>query len=240
MTWVGDRIYASTPLNEWLIVEPGNGGTTPLFSDRAPHFQLSACPDGKHVVYSTWREGAFAIWRADADGSNPMKLAEQTVAGGALCMPDSKTVLYATEAAIWRISLDGGQPEKTNLPLANFGFSHDGKLMVLALQKVEGGAMHAQVAVSPAEGGPAIFTFTPPFGMRVLGFTPDNKALAYMLTRDRAGNLWKQPLTGGPAVQVTKFTDGDMFDYAWSADGKRLALARGQRKTDVIMISSFR
>jgi hypothetical protein len=38
---------------------------------------------------------------------------------------------------------------------------------------------------------------------------------------------------------VTKFSSGDMFAYAWSADGKQLAFSRGQNKTDVVMMSGF-
>jgi WD40 repeat protein len=38
---------------------------------------------------------------------------------------------------------------------------------------------------------------------------------------------------------MKKFTSDDMFAFAWSADGKRLAFSRGQRKTDVVMMSNF-
>jgi len=40
-------------------------------------------------------------------------------------------------------------------------------------------------------------------------------------------------------VPLTKFTTDDMFSFAWSADGKQLAFSRGQRKTDVVMMSGF-
>jgi len=71
-------------------------------------------------------------------------------------------------------------------------------------------------------------------------FTPDNKALAFMLTRNRATNIWAQPLAGTDPVQITHFTAGDMFAFAWSPDGKQLAFSRGQRKTDVVLMSNFR
>jgi Tol biopolymer transport system component len=61
-----------------------------------------------------------------------------------------------------------------------------------------------------------------------------------MITRNRATNIWLQPLAGGPPKQITNFLNGDMFAYAWSSDGKRLALSRGERKTDVVMMSGFR
>jgi Tol biopolymer transport system component len=71
-------------------------------------------------------------------------------------------------------------------------------------------------------------------------FSPEGKALAFMLTRKGATNVWEQPLSGGDPVPVTKFTSGEMFAFAWSKDGKQLAMSRGQRKSDVVMMSNFR
>lgn len=239
LIWVQNRIYASTPSGHWFIVSPDNGRSTPLFADHTPRLQVAACADGKYIFYSNWHSGAFEVWRADADGSNPVKLVRQSVVGGAQCLPDSKSIIYATDTAIWRVPVEGGPPEKTDLPFANFGFSRDGKLRFLATEKVEGGALQSQIVVSRI-GGPTISTFTPPFGLTSLQFTPDGKALAYKLTRDRATNIWTQPVSGGPPAQLTHFPSGDIFDFSWSSDGKHLAFSRGQRKTDVIMISNFR
>jgi Tol biopolymer transport system component len=75
--------------------------------------------------------------------------------------------------------------------------------------------------------------------MQAIRFTPDSKGLSYMLKRDRATNLWIQPVKGGAPVQVTKFPNGEMFAYGWSTDGKQLAFSRGLRKTDVVMISNL-
>ncbi|PYX83584.1 MAG: hypothetical protein DMG68_22075 [Acidobacteria bacterium] len=36
------------------------------------------------------------------------------------------------------------------------------------------------------------------------------------------------------------FTGSNMFAFAWSPDGKQLAFSRGQRKTDVVLMSNFR
>jgi hypothetical protein len=41
-------------------------------------------------------------------------------------------------------------------------------------------------------------------------------------------------------VQITHFPSGDIFSFAWSKDGKKLAFSRGTRKTDVVMMSGFR
>jgi Tol biopolymer transport system component len=143
------------------------------------------------------------------------------------------------QAAIWRVSIDGGTPEKVDMPLGQLGFSQDGKLMFYTLQKVVGGSMQSNFVVIPAGGGAPLYTLEMPYGMRGPRFTPDGKALAFMLSRNHATNIWKLPLAGTGLVQVTKYSSGDMFAFAWSTDGKQLGFARGQRKTDVVMMSGF-
>jgi hypothetical protein len=51
-------------------------------------------------------------------------------------------------------------------------------------------------------------------------------------------NIWPQPLAGGPPQQVTHFTSGQVFNFAWSPEG-RLVLARGSQSSDVVLITNF-
>jgi Tol biopolymer transport system component len=237
LDWVGNRIVAGDTRAQWVAMNADGSGRAPLFSDRDPRLQLTACPDNKHLVYTTFRNGKVALWGSEADGSNQVQLTSQPLLGGGLCI--SKFAIFASDNAMWKVPMEGGTPEKTNLPLANINFSQEGKLIVTAIENVEGANFQARLVVSPAGGGAPLHTFDVPFGMQEVHFTPDSKAITYMLTRNLATNLWKQPLSGGDPVQLTKFTSGQMFAYAWSHDGKQLAFLRGQLKTDVVMMSNF-
>jgi len=239
LDWVGNRIAAIDSRYQWVLLNPDGSGKSPLTNDHAPHLNLSGCRDGKHVVYNTWRDGAFELWRADADGSNLKKLVPGGVIGGAICAPDSKSVIYASENSIWRIPIDGGTPVKIDTLLNFVNYSMDGKLIVYGRQRVVDGQMQSKIIIAPAEGGDPLYTFDAPYGLQGARFTPDGKAIAFMLTRNRATNIWEQRLSGGDIVPLTKFTTDDMFSFAWSADGKQLAFSRGQRKTDVVMMSGF-
>ena len=112
-------------------------------------------------------------------------------------------------------------------------------MVVYGIQKVVNGQFQSKMVIASAEDGSALHTFDVPFGLQLAKFTPDGKAVAFLLKRDRATNLWKQALDGGNPVQVTHFTNGTMFAFAWSRDGKHLAFSRGVRKTDVVMMSGF-
>jgi Tol biopolymer transport system component len=212
-------------------------------NERDPHLQLSACPDDKHLVYSTWRNGMFELWTSEADGSNALKLTPQAVLGfdAGTCTPDSKSVIYAADNALWHVSITGGTPQRLDVPLSEFGYSPDGKLRFDESQKIEGGVMHAKLLVTPADDPKTIlYAFDPPYGMKLPRFTPDSKAIAFLLTRDRATNIWIQGLKESAPKQLTKFSSGEMFAFDWSRDGKHLAFSRGQQKTDVILMSNFR
>jgi eukaryotic-like serine/threonine-protein kinase len=240
LDWVGSRIAVDNSRAQWVLINPDGSNSAPLTNDREPHIQLSACNDGKHVVYSTWHNGTFELWRAEGNGSNPVKFPLSSLLGGGFCMPDSKSVFYATDKALWRVPLEGGDPVKLDLPLTQAGFSWDGKLVFYNSQKVEGTSMQSKLIVAPAAGGPPLHSFDLPYGMQSAKFTPDSKALAYIINRNHASNIWEQPLAGGKPFQLTKFSSGDIFAFAWSRDGKQLAFSRGQRKTDVVMMSNFR
>jgi Tol biopolymer transport system component len=239
---VGDRIAASNARGQWFVMNPDGSNSSPLINDRELHLQLSACPDGKHLIYSTWRDGGkLELWASELDGSNALKLMPQSIQGVGQCTSDSKSVIYAADHAIWRVPIAGGTAEKLDLPFGLSGYSPDGKLLFYGSQKVEGGAMQSKLIVSPAaEYKAALHTFDVPFGMQSAQFTPDSQAIAFLLSRNRATNIWELPLSGSTPVQLTKFPSGEMFSFGWSRDGKLLAFSRGQRKSDVIMMSNFR
>jgi Tol biopolymer transport system component len=61
-------------------------------------------------------------------------------------------------------------------------------------------------------------------------WAPKGDALQYVLTKNGVSNLWEQKLGGGPPKQMTNFQSGRIFDFAWSHNGKQMALTRRQRE----------
>jgi Tol biopolymer transport system component len=87
-------------------------------------------------------------------------------------------------------------------------------------------------------------TFDVPTLARNFAVTPDGRYLTYSLPTKGTENVWSIPMGGGPPKQVTGFkpetTNRTLFRFAWSLDGKRLAMARGDQATDVVLIKDFR
>ncbi len=53
-------------------------------------------------------------------------------------------------------------------------------------------------------------------------------------------NVWRISRDGGPAEPVTNFKTDRIFSFAWSHDGKQLALARGSLTSDAVLFTSAR
>lgn len=238
--WAGDKIIAGNGYGQWMLLNPDGSGKTAMNGGTDPRFQLSTCLDGKYVIYVKLKNGKMEVWRSFSDGSSP----EQVMVEGALyfpfCGPDSKHIGYATKEGLFLMPIGGGPPEKMNLPLTQIGFSRDGTLVWYTKESITGATPRNQLFVRRVADGKDIANFDIPYGSGMLKFSPDGKAITFLLTRNRAANIWKQPLADGNIEQVTKFTGGEIFGYSWSGDGKTLAVSRGEAKSDAVMMSNFR
>ncbi|HET8677636.1 MAG TPA: hypothetical protein VFO63_17685, partial [Blastocatellia bacterium] len=98
-----------------------------------------------------------------------------------------------------------------------------------------------KIAIFPFEGGPPVKILDIPGGLaRRIGWTVDGRALTYSDEQRGVVNIWSQPIAGGTPKQLTSFTEGQLLFFAWSPDGKELAVTRGSATSDVVLISNFR
>jgi Tol biopolymer transport system component len=96
-------------------------------------------------------------------------------------------------------------------------------------------------SVVPFQGGQPVKNFdvasAVPAGLyRQVYWSRDGRALTYVDTRQGVSNIWSQPVDGGAPRQLTDFQSGLIFSFAWSPDGKRLALACGTQTSDVVFM----
>ena len=58
---------------------------------------------------------------------------------------------------------------------------------------------------------------------RTVSLSADGTMVAYASDASGQFNVWVQPVSGGPARQLTSFTDQAVREVAWSPDGSMLA-----------------
>ncbi len=251
---VADIAVAPGPNGKLLVRSQGseldliNGDgsqRTVVMPEARDYSTMSNCGD-RYVIFDSYTGTKSELWRTDADGSNPTRLVEQDV-NDEDCSPDGKWLVYTTNtlaegSKIYRMPVEGGAPTEIGRAAGGGGLariSPDGKFIAYDMQ--EGSPVpQLKYGVIPANGGSAPQTLSRLSGSSPPRWAPDGKGLDFLLTRKGASNVWEQPLTGGEPRQVTDFTSGHIFGFAWSRDGKELLLAKGMRTSDVVLISNFR
>jgi len=214
---------------------------------------VAACGNSYWVLESRRAADRTAnIWKWNAATGESAQLTNTKLAGSLSCTPDGKWFVYQDYGtqAIYKMAVDGGslkEVAKGNV----FGpaISPDGKS--LAYMKVEGQGAKLKVSfvVSSLEGGPALKEIVMPAdlqnmnGSQILLWTPDGKGLTWLSTIKNAQHVMMQPLAGGPPVQLTHFeTEPALItQYAWSKDGKKLAITREKYNArDIMLFTGYR
>ena len=238
------------------IVRMSAEGTSPvtLLSDPSALTSLpSICAGGRYIVFVWAARGSRYvpnIWRADADGSNPQQLTQGRQNVFPACSPDGKWLYYEDFAAqrMMRTSIDGGTATSmpasavANAIFAGFAISPDGKTLAYIPSIASGATMTTSqklVLVDLAANGksaPRMVDVDPRTTGFPLQFTLDGKAVAYAIEEKGVDNIWVEPLDGSKGHQITNFPSQQIDDFGWSPDGKRLAIARSQSTSDVILL----
>jgi len=73
-------------------------------------------------------------------------------------------------------------------------------------------------------------------GQFVIRFTADGKNLSFINDENGFANVWLLPLGGDKPRRLTNFNDNFIFSFAWSNDGKYLAVSRGTLTSDAILL----
>jgi eukaryotic-like serine/threonine-protein kinase len=245
LSWspAGELLYASDRSGSWDIWSrsPDAGNEKQLTVNKNGNLLPSVSPDGRYVFFTSIRSESVNIWRMDIDGGNPKQITHGNLDHSASCSPDGKWLVYVHDtfgkSTLWKVSTDGGTPVKlTDSEAANPVLSPDGKLIACSYG-------NGKVAIIPFEGGPPLNVFEIPTPFVVepgFQWTSDGRALTFVDTRGGVSNIWSQPIAGGPRKQITNFQSEDIFSFAWTRDGKQLALARGVETGDVVLITDFR
>ncbi|MGO8717860.1 MAG: hypothetical protein ACLQMO_01420, partial [Acidobacteriaceae bacterium] len=163
-----------------------------------------------------------------------------------VCSSDSKTVLYAdADSKLEKVAIEGGASQQfPDYP--NFGriaISPDGKLAAIITNRPSD---------TKEKLGLLSLDFSQP--IRFLGFERsrveygvmigdgpilfkrDGTGIIYPVREGQTDNLWLQNLDGSPGKQLTDFKSEFIRDFDYSYDGKQLAIIRGHRESDVVLI----
>jgi Tol biopolymer transport system component len=147
--------------------------------------------------------------------------------------PDGRMVLFRPRAArneLWTVALDGSKPIRITdtavRPMGSGAFSPDGARILYSGEQDVGGKLRRVWTVVPAGGGEAVATIDSPPESKDVEWSLDGKSLTFLRSANGATNIYRQRLDGGESQQVTRFTDGEIFDHEISPDGQLFLVIR--------------
>ena len=231
----------------WAVSADG-GAASQLFdnkSDTAPEIPA----DGRMIVFGSLRNGGNQVWRADIDGSNQKQLTD-TPGGvpGFSTSRDGRWVLFNPYiGGVYKVSSEGGLATEivAQGSLCYPQLAPDGSLVAyffadeqahrprIALVSFKDGKLSKTIDL-PLTAAPNSTYF---LHYRGWHWSSDGRAIVYVNTVGGVSNLWSQPVDGGPAKQLTNFKADRILTFAYSPDGRKLALARASTKSDAVLIS---
>ncbi|HKP69232.1 MAG TPA: hypothetical protein VJV05_08110 [Pyrinomonadaceae bacterium] len=213
-------------------------------------FAPEVSPDGRHIVFGALRNG-FQVWRMDIDGANARQITAGTGIPTFAYSPDGQWITANPYlGGILKIPVEGGDAISI---VAEGAFiypqvSPGGDLVAyLVSDKI---TKRPKINVIRFDGGEQVKTFDLPvsampnyfetLSYRGFHWSPDGQGLVYINTIGGVSNLWRQPLSGGPATQITEFKTDRIYTFAYSRDGKTLAFARGSDTPDAVLITDVK
>jgi Tol biopolymer transport system component len=245
VAWAGERLLYDTITNgqpSVVSIVPGVGTPVEVASNANTAVATS---DGKTIVFM--KSGAEAsIWRVEADGRQPVKLVSESGLIPVISR-DDRHVIYLSgrggSQTPWMVPIEGGEPTeivKTFAQAGSIDVSPDGGRLAFVSSEAQNQFV-VMVCDLPACTNrqrlppPTNFSTT---GSSAMRWTPDGLSIAYVDTN--GSNIWSQPLDGGPPRQITHFSDRQVATFAWSRDGKRLAVARTTTTNDIVLLRGLK
>ena len=234
----------------WLSNADGEN-PRPLVTDDAFSVSPNETADGKYIVFNLQKnqDKSSRIWRADADGKNAMRLTPDEPGNSDFnpqITPDGKTVIFQRQLAnvdrsiLMTVPIEGGRPEVlfSNDELSAFQtrVSPDGKHIAFMAYNVR--TFDKRILIAPFDAG-RLGKIDGSLEVNLVNqfyWSPDGKSLTAVTTRGGTPNIWRLPIDGSAPTPITDFRSGRILNFAWSADGKDLLIARGNTNNDLVMI----
>jgi Periplasmic component of the Tol biopolymer transport system len=257
LSWTGSGklLQQDSELGSYVTAGDGSGRVRLLENTPdAVTFLPRGCGPGDVVIVTRALEANLPnLWRLNLQTGELKKLTFGTDEETSSCTPDGKWVFYSgpktgdTFPHIFKVSIDGGTPsELAHGNVTSPVVSPDGAHFAYGRFEGHGTDVKWKFVVQSVDGGPPVkeIDLPPTYNWEKLGWSPDGRALTYVHnTSGNTQNLYMQPLSGDPPVQLTHF-DSDLGlipAYTWSRDGKKLAITRARyNDSDVVIFSGFK
>ena len=238
LAWWGDRLLYNSSINgraSVLAYTPG-GSSEELSPDAIS--QAGSSDGSTLALVAPEAGGPVGLWTADRNGRRGNRIATSLTSMPPRLTPDGQSVIFAAVSEgrqfLGMIPITGGTVTHIlDAGVASVDVSRDGRSIVFDLAG-EDGKTSTVICDLPACSSRRTIPYVASESPRY--WTLDGRGIAYA----SQGNIWVQALDGKQPRQLTRFTDGrEIRAFAWSHDGKRLAIGRVSVTNDIVLIAGL-
>jgi Tol biopolymer transport system component len=245
MAWAagGRLVFTSEtggPVNLWVAGTEG-GENRQLTFHTVAAYAPATDSDGKIVYFVSMKDSLPCIWRVSSDGGEPARMTYAEDYSPSVS-PDGKWLLFDSwrsgARSIWMLRTGG--PDSARMfrqGATSPTFSRDGRFVACWAHDAKEGRQRLTVLTFPEAEPVSVTDFPNSAGQAYLQWAPDGRTIHFIDSRKGVSNIWSCDFRTGRVEQVTNFTSGRIYRFAWSPDGKTLALARGGSTSDIVLLT---
>ncbi|HET7292496.1 MAG TPA: protein kinase [Vicinamibacteria bacterium] len=222
----GNSLCYADARNLWLVGVDG-GEPHRLTDDAAKDFAPVFSSSGRHVIFSSLREGTRALWRVSVAGGAVQRLtAGAGPEGDASISADGTRLAYSTflkDFDVALVDLGTGRSERVESLMEESApaFAPDGSSFVYTSEQGAAGVelWRQELVAGRISGRP--HRLTEQLVVGTPAFSPDGEWVAFTREHEGRREIWTLKASGG---LPERFSDGPAdFHPAFAPDGSRLA-----------------
>jgi Tol biopolymer transport system component len=150
---------------------------------------------------------------------------------------DGSWIVYTTWPSfvptLWKLPLGGGTPQQiSNLQARHPAISPDGQKVLCQIRESYDGRLRYAV-MSLATGAIEKEFWDVPISDARVRWEPDGRGIDFL--EGEANRIWRKPLPTGRSVPLIPKTADPITDFAWNADGNKLAFVAVHSNADVVL-----
>lgn len=251
LSWTADgRLLMTDALHRLYLLDADGSNRVSLLTNESAVWEAVSCGPADTAIVRLQRGKSQQLFRLSLSTQELKQLTGGTTDNSPSCTPDGQWLVYGVgpnhEGKIVKVPMEGGASITLSDEIAFWPLiSGDGKLVVYERHSGPGAGKFEWV-VQSIDGGHPIKTL-PEMSTRYtthVAWSADGRSLVIRKPAGAGRQLFRLPLSGAPAEQMTSF-NGEPIDVeaaAWSRDGKKVAITRDQvaNTGDAVMFSNFR
>jgi serine/threonine protein kinase len=201
---------------------------------------------GDSITYFGGIPPVNSFFQMDSDGQNVRRVvADNKCDFASAASANDSWVVYTSIAEgpprIWKAPLKGGDAVKlTDVDSTSPVISRDGKSVAYFISEK---GQPLKLGIISIDGGAAPKTFELPVTTSSnagLAWNKTGNGVLFVNTLGTTSNIWVQPTDGSKPTALTAFKEFQIARFALNSQGNRLAIARGSRNRDIVLIKNIR